>query len=377
MGPEPHLPAPVAPVTVITTVFNEGHGVIDMLDSVMTGNIVPAEVVVADGGSTDGTLRLLADYARAHPQVKVLTDTGGRSAGRNAAIEAASHDHVVCIDGGCVAEPKWLEEISDPLLAGSKWVGGFYRPQGDTALSTAIGLTMVFVEEEAVLPYFLPSARSMAFHRSLWREVGGFPEHEQFAEDTSFGYALLAAGHELVFNPRAVVAWKPPTGLLAQARTLFAWGRGDGRLGLRSVYYQRLFVQGLFALALLVVGLFYLPLLALGILGLYAVVLYKSRMKLRHMDGWLKWLFVPLATVNGLVSSLAGFIRGDLERRSRRRRPPVASADEQLPSVAEPVEKRGDPATPVRGQSMPTQIEPLAGGQREGGVDRGGEVIGA
>jgi glycosyltransferase involved in cell wall biosynthesis len=64
----------------------------------------------------------------------VLTDSGGRSAGRNAAIEAASHDHIVSIDGGCVAEPAWLGRISEPLLAGTDWVAGFYRPRRDFAI---------------------------------------------------------------------------------------------------------------------------------------------------------------------------------------------------------------------------------------------------
>jgi glycosyltransferase involved in cell wall biosynthesis len=366
----------VVPVTVITTVYNEGPAVLAMLDSVMTGHVEPAEVVVADGGSTDGTLELLVAYAESQPSIRVLTDAGGRSAGRNAAIEAASHDLIVCIDGGCIAEPAWLEEISGPLLAGKKWVGGFYLPAGDTALSTAIGLTMVYVEEEVVVPYFLPSARSLAFHRSLWREVGGFPENEQFGEDTAFGFSLRAAGHDLVFVPKAVVEWKPPSSLVAQFRTLFAWGRGDGRLGLRSGYYRQLFFRCLVAVALLIAGIFYPPLLLLAVLGLGAVALRQSRMKLRHMDGWMKWILVPLATVNGLVSSLAGYITGDLERRSRKRRRQKVSADDQLLSFVEQVDERSDPAAPIGGQGMPTQVEPFAGSPREGGIDRGGEVLG-
>jgi glycosyltransferase involved in cell wall biosynthesis len=316
MGLQSKTPMPVLPVTVISTVFNEGPAVLEMLDSVMTGNVLPAEVVIADGGSTDGTLELLIDYSATHLSVRVLTDTGGRSAGRNAAIEAAGHDHIVCIDGGCIAEPAWLEEITKPLLAGSQWVGGFYRPQGETSLSTAIGLTMVFVEEEVVLPYFLPSARSMAFHRSVWREVGGFPENEQFAEDTAFGNSILDAGHELVFAPKAVVIWKPPPDLMAQSRTMFAWGRGDGRLGLRSSYYRQFMVRLLLVGALVGFGIAFPPLLILAALGVAAYVLRKSRHKLRHMEGPLKWIWIPLATANQMLSSLAGFITGQLERRA-------------------------------------------------------------
>jgi len=87
MGPRPDDAMPVARVTVITTVFNEGSAALDMLDSVLTGDVVPTEIVIADGGSTDGTVELLQQYAAAHPEVRVLTGAGGRSEGRNAPLE--------------------------------------------------------------------------------------------------------------------------------------------------------------------------------------------------------------------------------------------------------------------------------------------------
>jgi glycosyltransferase involved in cell wall biosynthesis len=318
MGLRPDDAMPVARVTVITTVFNEGMAALDMLDSVLTGDVVPTEIVVADGGSTDGTIELLQQYAAAHPEVIVLTDSGGRSEGRNAAIEAASHDLIVSIDGGCVAEPAWLGKICEPLLAGADWVAGFYRPEGGTSLSTAIGLTMVFVEDEVVFPDFTPSARSMGFDRDLWKEVGGFPEGEQFAEDTAFGEALAAAGHQPVFVPEAVVEWRPPSSLVSQARTLFKWGRGDGHFGFRSINYRHLFPRFLGAAALVLAGIVYPLLLLAAPLPLAPMVYRKSRRKYRHMKGWAKWLLIPMATVNGLAFSLLGYIIGYAERRSGR-----------------------------------------------------------
>jgi cellulose synthase/poly-beta-1,6-N-acetylglucosamine synthase-like glycosyltransferase len=318
MGLRPDDALPVARVTVITTVFNEGSAALDMLDSVLTGDVVPTEIVIADGGSTDGTVELVEQYAAAHPEVRVLTDAGGRSQGRNAAIAAASHDHIVSIDGGCVAKPTWLGRISEPLLAGADWVAGFYRPEGKTTLSTAIGLTMVFVEDEVVFPDFTPSARSMAFHRDLWLEVGGFPEGEQFAEDTAFGEALASAGHQAVFVPDAVVEWRPPSSLLAQARTLFSWGRSDGHLGLRSINYRYLFPRFLGAGALALAAIAFPLLLLAAPIPLAPMVYRKSRSKYRHMEGWVKWMCIPVATVNGLAFSLLGYITGYTERRTGR-----------------------------------------------------------
>jgi cellulose synthase/poly-beta-1,6-N-acetylglucosamine synthase-like glycosyltransferase len=321
MGSPEAATRPTVDVSVITTLFNESESVVELLDSVINGTVRPHEVVVADGGSTDDTVALLKRYASQHPQVRVLTDTGRRSAGRNAAITTARHDHIVCIDGGCVAEPTWLEEITEPLTAGAEWVAGFYRPKGKTSLSTAIGLTMVFVEEEVVFPDFTPSARSMAFHRSLWRQVDGFPEDVQYAEDTKFGEALVAAGYEAVFVPAAVVVWRPPSGLTSQARTLFSWARGDGHLGLRSIHYRHLFPRFAGAGSLLLLGIFLDPrIFLLAPLPLIPMIYRKSRQKYRHMEGWLKWLWIPVATVNGLAFSLAGYITGYVERRAAGRR---------------------------------------------------------
>jgi Glycosyl transferase family 2 len=377
MGLRPEASMPVVQVTVITTVFNEGEAVFELLDSVLGGDTVPAEVVVSDGGSTDGTLELLREYAKTHPTVRVLADTGGRSAGRNAAIAAASHDLIVCIDGGCVAAPGWLSEITSPLLRGADWVAGFYRPVGGSKLSTAIGLTMVFVVDEVVFPDFTPSARSMAFHRSLWEEVGGFPEDVQYAEDTAFGEALVTAGHRAVFVPEAVVDWRPPTGLVPQARTLFAWGRGDGHLGLRSVNYRHLFPRFVSTGLLALLGIIHPLLLLLAPLPLVPMVYRKSRSKYRHMGGWLKWVLIPLATVNGLAFSLAGYITGYVERRSGRWAPtalPPTSAKDPLTPLRQSTEERPNPLLPGGGPGVGTQVEPLPGGQFESIVDSGGEL---
>jgi hypothetical protein len=60
----------------------------------------------------------------------------------------------------------------------------------------------------------------------------------------------------------------------------------------------------------------------------------KSRSKYRHMEGWVKWVLIPLATVNGLAFSLAGYISGYVERRFGQWRaagqPPPLSANGSL-----------------------------------------------
>ena len=306
-------------VSVVTTLFNEADGVIALLDSILGGTASPAEVVVADGGSDDGTLDLLDDFALTHPEVRVIKDSGGRSAGRNAAIGAASNQTIVCIDGGCIARADWLERIIEPFENGARWVGGFYEPKGRNVMTKAIGLSMVYVREEAE-GHFMPSARSMAFDRELWKEVGGFPEDVQFGEDTVFADSLMLAGHEVVFVPGAIVDWTPPLGLSEQARTMFAWGEGDGLKGLRSEHYKRVAGAVAGSVAMLL-GLAAVEprLIPLAAVPLVPVVRDHSRLKYRHMQGWTKWVLIPIATLNGLVASLLGFLKGRTSRKRAER----------------------------------------------------------
>ena len=81
----------MAPVTLILTVLNEAESVGELLDSLLAQSRPPDEIVVVDGGSTDGTVRHLERYA-AHRPLRVIVEPGaGISRGRNAAIAAASH----------------------------------------------------------------------------------------------------------------------------------------------------------------------------------------------------------------------------------------------------------------------------------------------
>lgn len=307
-------------VTVITTLLNEAGTVTDLLDSILEGDMIPQEIVVADGGSTDGTIEIATSYRSRFPNLRVISDSGGRSSGRNHAIDSAGNDLIVTIDGGCRARHDWLEKITEPLGNGAVWVGGFYVPEGTTRLSTAIGLTMVYVREEAE-GHFIPSARSMAFTKETWSKAGGFPQDLQFGEDTAFADKLLLDGVPLTFVPDAIVEWAPPRSLTDQSRSMRAWGRGDGLAGLRSQHYRRLFKNTVSAAILIpLLGFIDWRLAALGIIPLVPMTVEHTRPKYRYMTGASRWVLIPLASVNGMLSSLAGFLVGRNQRKKREKR---------------------------------------------------------
>lgn len=301
-------------VSVVMTVFNEADNIAALIDALVSGTRRPDEIVIADGGSTDGTVEIIAQKMASIPELKLVKDAGDRSSGRNAAIEAASYDLIAATDAGGRPRPDWLGHMAAAFARGAEWIGGFYEPVSDRAITKAIGLTMVYVREEAER-HFVPSARSLGFTRQLWKQVGGFPSGVQFAEDTLFAERLFALGLQPVFVPEAIVEWYPPRTLAQQARTMYKWGHGDGLQGLRGPYYRRL-AQGVAASGLLAVllGLIDLRLVPLGLVPGFAWVARAMRLKFRHMDSPLKWVLIPIAAMNGTLATLAGFLAGRRER---------------------------------------------------------------
>ncbi len=49
-------------VSLIATVKNEGENLRNLLDSILDQTLLPDEVVICDGGSTDNTCAILEEY---------------------------------------------------------------------------------------------------------------------------------------------------------------------------------------------------------------------------------------------------------------------------------------------------------------------------
>jgi len=80
------------------------------LDSLRRQTCSPQEVIVADNGSTDGSLALLA---RHYPEVRVvaLDENRGFAGGVNAGFRAAAGRVLVAFNNDAEADPCWIEEL--------------------------------------------------------------------------------------------------------------------------------------------------------------------------------------------------------------------------------------------------------------------------
>src|SRR2546423_305583 len=111
-------------VSLISTVRNSAEHVGEFLESIRAQTHAPDEVVIVDGGSTDGTVDLLRD----EDGVTLIEEPGANIArGRNVAISAATHDVIAVSDADCVLGPKWLERLLEGLENADVAMGA-YRP---------------------------------------------------------------------------------------------------------------------------------------------------------------------------------------------------------------------------------------------------------
>ena len=108
-------------VSVITTVYNECQQIERLLDSLAGQSRRPDEIIICDGGSTDGTVAIIQAWAARNrdrlPTLQLLVEPGANiSRGRNLAIAAAAGPYIAVTDAGVVLEPNWLAELVAPWV---------------------------------------------------------------------------------------------------------------------------------------------------------------------------------------------------------------------------------------------------------------------
>ncbi len=337
--------------SVIVTVKNEGESIHRLLDSLAAQTQAPDEVVICDGGSTDGTLHALSAEQRL--PLKVIVRPGANiSQGRNAAIAEATGDVIASTDAGVVLVPEWLQELAAPFERGraaqssgvepcpcpppgaggfgskpaqastSSVVAGFFLPDARTPFEVAMGATVLPQLDEIRPDQFLPSSRSVAFRKEAWQAVGGYPEWLDYCEDLIFDLALRTRFGPFAFAPKAIAHFRPRGSLPAFFRQYYLYARGDGKADLfRRRHAIRYITYLIAAPAIWLAGLALSPWWWLLFLAGVAGYTFRPYRHLARMWGRQSAanklqaaLLVPIIRVTGDIAKMAGYPVGVMWR---------------------------------------------------------------
>ncbi len=314
-------------VSVVVTVLNEAAGTSALLTALTQQTKQPSEIIIVDGGSTDGTLEVVETFIQADQPVRLLHEPGCNiSEGRNLGINSARNEIIACTDAGCVPQDTWLSELTGPFYDTKvAVVGGLCQADARNRLEQVIGLMTVPGELTVIEPTsFNPSARNIAFRKSSWRRAGGFPEWLYTAEDTLFDCQLRKIGAGFSFAPKARVHWRPRQTLPALWRQISGYAQGEGRIGRAgeaSRFWRRRYAVTAGVLLSCLISAYLLASLILVAVGFSAtaflmmVPLSLTAFQVANKTG--RMSDFPLAIMIGQVMSLAdvvGFTRGTAQR---------------------------------------------------------------
>jgi glycosyltransferase involved in cell wall biosynthesis len=234
-------------VSVIATVLNEAQDIPRLVGSLFRQSVPAAEIIIVDGGSTDGTWEWLSDAAERHSTLIPIRDEtcslkhcpGPVSRGRNVAIAAASSQIIACADAGCTYAPDWIAELTAPLQSGQAEyaLGGACLDMRDPTVWDLASAPFLGVKLSLTARTKSCTARSMAFTKDLWKRVGGFPETVLLGDDTHFDLEARRLTQP-VFVLGAKAIYRPQNGFYSACKQLARYSISDGILGVR---FSRLF----------------------------------------------------------------------------------------------------------------------------------------
>lgn len=235
-------------VSVIATVLNERENIARLVDSLLQQSPPAMEIVIVDGGSTDGTWEWLEQAMATQPALRAIRDEtcslkftpGPVSKGRNVAIAAAHSEVIACADAGCTYRVDWLRELTAPILTGKTGytLGGACLDMRDPTvwdLASAPFFGVKMLPEE---PTKSCTARSMAFTKDLWQKIGGFPESVLLGDDTWFDLEARRLA-EPAFPVRAKAHYRPQNSFGSACRQMARYATSDGVLGVRIARFVR------------------------------------------------------------------------------------------------------------------------------------------
>jgi cellulose synthase/poly-beta-1,6-N-acetylglucosamine synthase-like glycosyltransferase len=300
----------VRPISVIVPAFNEGHGIVESVRSLLSLRYPVFEVIVVNDGSTDDTLTRLVEafdlklsrvvFRRSvptrplrgiyrsplQPKLVVVDKVNGRKAdAMNAGLNVSRYPLFCAVDGDSVLEKDALLKVVRPFLEDPErtvGAGGIIRLSNGCAVRggqvVRVGIPRNWIARFQVLEYlraFLGGRLGMAMMRStlivsgafgIFRKdiamaCGGYRE-ASVAEDMDLVVRMQKHLHEqkkpyrIQFIPDPICWTEAPERLKVLARQRGRWHRG---LIQTLVTYRRMLFNPRYGIA----GMFAMPFYAL------------------------------------------------------------------------------------------------------------------
>jgi glycosyltransferase involved in cell wall biosynthesis len=193
------------------------------------------EILVVDGGSTDGGLEAVRERAARDRRIRLLGGPGINTPhAMNIGMEASAADIVAKIDGHGWMNERYLAAAVEELAADARLgcVGGRVVPEAATTLEAAIGHARfsvlgvgggIYTVDDRSQP--ADTVQCGVYRKEAIVGVGGFDASLPYGEDEEANHRLRAAGWRILMNPVMRFTYRVRPSISSLFRQYFRYGR--------------------------------------------------------------------------------------------------------------------------------------------------------
>jgi GT2 family glycosyltransferase len=202
-------------VSLIISSLNEGEELHETLKSVFAGTVIPAQTIIVDDGSSDGSCEALQrDSWRAQGVVVHRIERSGIAAARNVGGKLATGTHLVFLDAHCRVDAHCFAELNTAM---TDWRDAILAPSLCDVGSTVYGCGARLIDPELRVRWLSPAAAKsascpvpiapggcLAVSRAIFERLGGFGAFRELGqEDVEFSLRAWRAGVDVLTVPSA------------------------------------------------------------------------------------------------------------------------------------------------------------------------------
>lgn len=246
---------PLPSVTVVIATHDRPDRLAECLASVLSGDLLPEEVIVVDNAPSDRrTADLVAELAAGEARLRYVREPrAGLATAHNAALPHLRTELVAFTDDDVLVDHRWLSRIvaafADPETAcvtgliapreletlPQQWVEG--NVLYDKGLQRRVFDAGAHRPADPLFPYSsgaFGSGANMAFRTGYLHERGGFDAAlgagtvALGGDDLAAFYDVVSSGHRLVYEPAAVVLHQHHRDYPSLRRQAYGYGAGLG-----------------------------------------------------------------------------------------------------------------------------------------------------
>ena len=190
-------------ISVIIPTFNEEQSLPRTLACLSASD--PAEIIIVDGGSTDGTLALAQEFCSHTATARVIAAPRGRASQMNEGAKASQGEVLLFLHADTQLPPQ-TERIVGLALTSPSVVGGRFDVRFDSA-SPWSQVISSFMNRRSRLTRIATGDQALFVRREVFEMLGGFSEIP-LMEDIEFSRRLQQAGRIMALRDTVVTSFR-------------------------------------------------------------------------------------------------------------------------------------------------------------------------